>query len=93
MIASSVSEKASKASLPAAYPAREGMVSDSSSPYAAAANVAIKGAPAPEPYPWTAPVSNAITPIIASVVLGKTSVDSGLSQMQDAATKILADSK
>jgi multiple sugar transport system substrate-binding protein len=45
MIASSVSEKASKASLPAAYPARDGMVTDSSMPFAAAANESIAGVP------------------------------------------------
>ena len=49
MIASSVSEEASKASLPAAYPARSGMVSDSSSAYAAAANVSIQRHRRPSP--------------------------------------------
>jgi multiple sugar transport system substrate-binding protein len=90
MIASSVSVDASKAALPAAYPARTGMVEDSSSPYAAAANVSITSAPPAEPYPWTAEVSNKITPIIANVVLGKTTVDDGLTQMQQAATAAIA---
>ncbi|SDT37160.1 ABC transporter substrate-binding protein [Microlunatus soli] len=89
IIASSVSEKASKASLPAAYPAREGMVSDDSSPYAAAANTAIKTAPAAEPYPWTSEISNQITPVIASIILGKTSVDDGTTKMQKIADGIL----
>lgn len=93
MISSSVSEDASKASLPAAYPARTGMVSDSSSPYAAAANVSISAAPPAEPYPWTADVSNKITPIIANVILEKTSVDDGLAQMQQAATAAIAAAK
>jgi len=92
MIASSVSPAASKASLPAAYPARTGMVSDTSSPFAAAANVAIKSAPPAEPYRWSADVSNAITPILANVILGKTSVDAGLTQMQQAATAAIANS-
>lgn len=89
IMASSVSEKASKASLPAAYPAREGMVADDSSPYAAAANVAIKTAPAAEPYPWTSEISNQITPVVASIILGKTSVDDGTAKMQKIADGVL----
>jgi sorbitol/mannitol transport system substrate-binding protein len=91
MIASSVSEKASKASLPAAYPARDGMVTDSSMPFAAAANESIAGVPPSEPYPWTALISNAITPIIADVVVGKTSVADGTKKMQAAGEKVMAD--
>lgn len=90
MIASSVSEKASKASIPAAYPAREGMMTPESSAYATAAEEAIGNAPAAEPYPWTAPVSNEITPIIANVMLDKVSVEEGAQQMQEAAEEILA---
>jgi sorbitol/mannitol transport system substrate-binding protein len=93
MISSSVSEKASKASLPAAYPARDGMVTESSMPFAAAANESITKVPPSEPYPWTAEISNAITPIIADVVVGKTSVEDGTQQMQAAAEKILAEYK
>jgi multiple sugar transport system substrate-binding protein len=91
MISSSVSEKASKASLPAAYPARDGMVTDSSMPFAAAANESIAGVPPSEPYPWTALISNAITPIIADVVVGKTSVADGTKKMQAAGEKVMAD--
>lgn len=90
MIASSVSEEASKASLPAAYPAREGMVDANSSPYAEAANNAINNAPPAEPFPWTAQISNETTPIVASVILGKTSVEEGTRQMQQIATEILS---
>ena len=93
MVASSVSPDASKAALPAAFPAREGIITPSSSPYAAAASDSIKKAPPAEPYPWTSQISNAITPIVADVMLDKTSVDAGLAQMQDAATKILAQYK
>jgi multiple sugar transport system substrate-binding protein len=93
MVASSVSEKASKASLPAAYPARDGMVTESSMPFAAAANESIAKVPPSEPYPWTAEISNAITPIIADVVVGKTSVEDGTQQMQAAAENILAEYK
>ncbi len=93
MLASSVSEKASKASLPAAYPAREGMVTESSMPFAAAANESIAKVPPSEPYPWTAEISNAITPIVADVLVGKTPVAQGTKQMQAAAEKILAEYK
>lgn len=89
IVGSSVSEKASKASLPAAYPAREGMVAEDSSPYAGAANVAIKTAPPAEPYPWTAEISNQIRPIVASIILGKTPVDEGTAKMQKIAAGIL----
>lgn len=93
MIASAVSEDASKAAVPAAYPAREGMVSDDSSPYAKAANESIKNVPPAEPYPYTSKISNAITPIIASVVLGNVTPEAGAQQMQAAATPILAEYK
>ncbi len=93
MISSSVSEKASKASLPAAYPARDGMVTDSSMPFAAAANESIAGVPPSEPYPWTAEISNAITPLVADVVVGKTSVADGTKKMQAAGEKVLAEYK
>jgi multiple sugar transport system substrate-binding protein len=91
MIASSVSEKASRASIPAAYPAREGMMTEDSSAYATAAEEAIGNAPSAEPYPWTAPVSNEITPIIANVMLDKVSVKEGAAQMQKAAEGILSE--
>ena len=93
MISSSVSEKASKSSLPAAYPARDGMVTDDSMPFAAAANESIAGVPPSEPHPWTAPISNAITPIVANVLLEKTSVEAGMAEMQAAAEKVLAEYK
>ncbi|HEY3560204.1 MAG TPA: extracellular solute-binding protein [Kribbella sp.] len=91
IIASSVSEDASKAALPAAYPAREGMVTASNSPFGAAANDAIQKAPPAEPFPWTARISNEVTPVVADVILGKTPVDQGAARMQQIATKILAD--
>ena len=93
MLSSSVSEKASKASLPAAYPARDGMVKEDSMPFATAANDSIAGVPPSEPYPWTAPISNAITPIVADVLIGKKSVQDGMAAMQAAAEKVLAEYK
>jgi sorbitol/mannitol transport system substrate-binding protein len=93
MISSSVSEKASKSSLPAAYPARDGMVTDTSMPFATAANDSIAGVPPSEPYPWTAEISNAITPLVADVLVGKTSVDDGMKKMQAAGVKVMAQYK
>lgn len=93
MIASSVSEEASKAAMPAAYPARENMFSDDSSAYAAAANASIKNVPPAEPYPWTSEISIQITPVVASVILGETPVNEGLEQMQTIAEKVLAEYK
>lgn len=84
MIASAVSEKASKASVPAAYPAREGMVTDSNSPYGKAANDSIAGALPPIVSSVIAPVTTAIRPILVDVLNGKISVDDGLAQMQAA---------
>lgn len=91
MIASSVGPESSKASLPAAYPAREGMVGNDSSPFAAAANESIQHAPPAEPYPWTSQISTTITPILGEIMLGKLSVDEGMQQMQDEADEILAE--
>ena len=89
LIASSVSEEASKASIPAAYPARKGMVTDSSSPYAAAAQASIAGTTPPASYPYTPDVSNAVISLIAQTVSGKLSIDEGTSQMQAAAEKVM----
>jgi multiple sugar transport system substrate-binding protein len=92
LLAASVSEDASKASVPAAYPARTG-VDQSSSPYAAAAKEAIAGAPPAEAEPWVPPMTAANQEFIASVITGKTSVEDGTKQMQAAAEKVLADLK
>jgi multiple sugar transport system substrate-binding protein len=92
LLAASVSEDASKASIPAAYPARKGL-DQSTSPYAAAAKAAIEGAPPAEAQPWVPPMTAANTEIIASVVTGKTSVEDGTKAMQAAAEKVLAEQK
>ena len=77
MIAASVSEDASKAAIPAAYPARKGAVTPDSSPYAQAA---IDSIAKTEP-PVTAPVrprrSNAVISLVAQTILGKISVEEG----------------
>lgn len=93
LIGSSVSKKASKAAMPAAYPARDSVVTPTSSKYAKAASTAIGNSPPAEPYPWTAPISNEITPVVASVFLGKTSIAQGTSKMQSIANKILSNYK
>jgi multiple sugar transport system substrate-binding protein len=90
LLAASVSEDASKASIPAAYPARTGL-DQSASPYAAAAEAAIAGAPPAEAQPWVPPITAANTEIIAQVVTGKQSVEEGTQAMQAAAEKVLAE--
>ena len=84
MMASAVSEDASKASVPAAYPAREGMVTAENSPYGEAANASIAGAMPPVVSPVLADISNAILPILAEVITGQISVEDGMAQMQAA---------
>ncbi|GAA2023301.1 extracellular solute-binding protein [Pseudokineococcus marinus] len=90
VIATSVSEDASEASLPAAYPARDGVADSSDSPIIEAASEAIDNAPPAEPFPWTAPISNETRPVIAEVVLGQTSVEDATARMQQIATDVLA---
>lgn len=88
MMASAVSEKASKASVPAAYPARADMVTDENSPYGAAANDSIDSAMPPVVSPYLADMTNEIRPILVEVLNGNLSVDDGLAQMQAAGEKI-----
>ena len=90
MIASSVSEDASKASIPAAFPARTGAMTETSSPYASAAIESIKGTLPPKSYPYTPDVSNAVISLIAQTVTGKISIEEGTAQMQAAAEKVMA---
>jgi multiple sugar transport system substrate-binding protein len=91
MIASSVSADASRASVPAAYPARDGIVTPESSPYAAAAQESIGKAPPAEPYPWTARISNDTRAVVADVITGTVPVAEGTARMQEIATQILAE--
>jgi sorbitol/mannitol transport system substrate-binding protein len=90
LIASSVSEDASKGSLPAAFPARTSAVTPDSSPYAEAALESIKKTTPPVAQPYNPDVSNAIISLIAQTVTGKLSVDEGTKQMQAAAEKVMA---
>ncbi|MDN3497053.1 extracellular solute-binding protein [Planococcus sp. APC 4015] len=84
MMASAVSEDASTASVPAAYPAREGMVTADNSPYGEAANESIASAMPPVVAPNLAAVSNEIRPILMQVISGQISVEDGMTQMQAA---------
>ncbi len=89
MIAASVSEDASKASVPAAFPARTGAVTPDSSPYAQAAIDSIaKTTPTPST-PYGPDVSNATISLVAQVILGKFTVEQGMQQMQAAAEKVM----
>ncbi len=90
MMAASVNEEASKASVPAAYPAREGMVSADSSKYADAANGTIaKTMPTPG-HPAGAPVTNAIRPVLVQVITGQIEIEAGMQEMQSLAEKAIA---
>lgn len=89
MMAAAVSEDASKAAIPAAFPARTGAVTESSSPYASAAIESIKGTLPPKSYPYTPDVSNAVISLIAQTVTGKLSIEEGTAQMQAAAEKVM----
>lgn len=88
MMASAVSEEASEASVPAAYPAREGMVTEENSPYGAAANDSLASAQPPIVSPVLADITNEIRPILVEILNGNLSVDAGLAQMQAAGEKI-----
>ncbi|NNG19657.1 extracellular solute-binding protein [Naumannella sp. ID2617S] len=90
VIAASVSEDASKASVPAAFPARKGMATEQNSPYAKAANGSMSNVPRPQLYPYVPAVSSAITPIVGKVMSGGLSVDEALAQMQKDAEAVMA---
>ena len=91
LIAASVSEAASTSAVPAAYPARDGTTAGApAGSYIPAADEAIKHVATTVPQPWTAPVSNAVLPIIGDVMVGKTSVADGMAQMQSTAEGVMA---
>lgn len=88
MMASAVGEDASKASIPAAYPAREGLVTTSNSPYGEAANASIASTMPPVVSPVLADLSNEIRPILVQVLTGELPVADGMAQMQAAGEKL-----
>lgn len=91
LVAASVGEEASRAAVPAAFPAREGSVTPSSSPFAPAQLTALGKAPPPEPFPWTSRISNETRPVVADVLAGRTTIPDGQRQMQEIATAIVAE--
>ena len=90
MIAASVSEDASKASIPAAFPARTGAVTQSSSPYARPPSTRSRTPLRRCPRRTIPDVSNAVISLIAQTILGKLTVEEGTAQMQAAAEKVMA---
>lgn len=91
LVAASVGPESSKAAVPGAFPAREGMVTPDSSPFAQAQLEAIDRAAPPEPFPWTARISNETRPVVADVLAGRTSIPDGQREMQEVATAIVAE--
>lgn len=91
MITAAVGPESSKAAVPGAFPAREGMVTPDSSPFAEAQLTALDAAPPPEPFPWTPRIATAIPSTIADVVSGRKSIPEGQAEMQEIATKIVAE--
>lgn len=82
LIGASVSEEASKASIPAAYPARQGLATAQNMPWATAIEASISGAPEPQLVPWAADMSNETINVLAQTVSGQKSVDDGAADMQ-----------
>ncbi|WP_224386647.1 ABC transporter substrate-binding protein [Pseudonocardia sp. ICBG1293] len=91
LVAASVGPESSRAAVPGAFPAREGMVTPDSSPFARAQLDSIGRASPPEPYPWTSRISNETRPVVADVLAGRTSIPDGQRQMQEIATAIVAE--
>ncbi|MGO1769473.1 MAG: ABC transporter substrate-binding protein [Microbacterium sp.] len=88
MMASSVSEEASEASIPAAYPARDGMVTEENSPYGEAANESIDQAMPPVVSPVLADVTNAILEPLVATLTDRLTVEEGMERMQAAGEKV-----
>lgn len=89
VIAASVSKEASEESLPAAYPAREGIVTKDNLPFGTAVEESIAGAPSAQLVPWAADMSNDTINVLAQIVSGQRDVDSGTQEMQRIAERIM----
>ena len=76
VIGASVSQDASQASVPAAFPART-TVDQSASPYAAATKDSLAKGPTKEIQPYVPAVSEAIRPVLANYMAGKIDVPRG----------------
>lgn len=89
LIAASVSPEASTGAVPAAYPAREGIATEQNTPYAAAANDALKHVPDPQPYPYIPALTSDIAPVLAAMITGSQSIEAGTRQMQQLGERTL----
>ncbi|MGI9147083.1 MAG: ABC transporter substrate-binding protein [Chloroflexota bacterium] len=90
VVAASVSADAAKNSLPAAYPSRTSVISDTQLPYSPAVQQALKnGAAAPQPYAWAGPLQTQTSPIITGGVTGAASIDATLAEAQRLGTEVI----
>lgn len=89
IIAASTSKEASEASLPAAYPARDGIATPDNLPYANEVKESIAGAPPAQLVPWAADMMNGTVSIIADVVSGRKDIDSGAAEMQAVGIEVM----
>jgi sorbitol/mannitol transport system substrate-binding protein len=94
LMAASISEDASLQSVPAAYPARNGVATDENTPYAAAVQDAMdNGAATPPMETWLGNVQNAVSPLLQEAFSGEKSVADVLAESQKAAEQALADTE
>lgn len=90
IIASSVSTETSTSALPAAYPAREGLVTEANVPYATAVQGALAGGGSTPPMEtWLGSVQSDTSAFIQAAITGQTPVSDALSQAQTAAVTAL----
>jgi len=89
VIAASVSEEASEESLPAAYPAREGIATSDNLPFGPAIEDSIAGAPPAQLVPWAADMSNDTINVLSQIVSGQKDVETGTQEMQQIAESIM----
>jgi sorbitol/mannitol transport system substrate-binding protein len=93
MMAASVSEKAGKQAIPAAYPSRKGLADESTMPWFNAIESSInKGAKTPVMEPWSGALEVATREYIAAAITGRMDIDTAAAKAQQAADKVLAES-
>lgn len=90
LIGAAVSKEASEASIPAAYPAREGIANSENMPYAEAVEGSIAGAPEPQLVPWAADMSNDTINVLGQVISGQKDIEQGMQEMQSIAEGVMA---
>lgn len=89
LIGASVSEEASEASIPDAYPAREGVANQDNMDYADAVETAISEAPDPQLVPWAADINNETINVLAQIISGQKDIDAGMREMQQIAERVM----